>query len=79
VLWTQPFPFVHRVRTFKCIEDQTLELFEAHERGELHPQEDASEFVRRQYAPDTCMKAIAQAWNDALSPQAQQRLAGETP
>jgi glycosyltransferase involved in cell wall biosynthesis len=79
VLWTQPFPYVRRVGTFKGMEDEICSLFDLHERGELHAQKEAADFVRRQYAADICMKTIAQAWDDAANPHVRTRLAGDTP
>jgi glycosyltransferase involved in cell wall biosynthesis len=65
VLWTQPLPFVRRIRRYRDMEREVLELLEAHERGELRPQTDASAYALREYSPERCMQAIAQAWEDA--------------
>lgn len=65
VLWTQPFPFVRRVRRYRDMEREICELLQAHEYGVLHPQSGASEFVQRQYGPEPCMQAISRAWEDA--------------
>lgn len=65
VLWTQRLPYVRRIRHYKDMERQISELIAEHERGELQPQAAASAFILQQYAPETCMRAIAQAWEDA--------------
>lgn len=79
VLWTQPFPFVHRVTRYRDIERDVRRLYEAHERGELRAQETASAFVHHQYAPDRCVRAIAQAWDDAGLPRRLATVVMETP
>lgn len=76
VLWTQPFSFIRRIASFKDMEYEISQLLAMHERGELRPQQDAAEFIRRRYAPETCMQTIAQAWDDAVGHHA--RFAGET-
>lgn len=79
VIWTQPFPFVRQVATYEDIEREILDLLHAHERGELRPQQNASEDINRHYSPERCIKRLAQAWDDAANWHAQDALAPETP
>jgi glycosyltransferase involved in cell wall biosynthesis len=79
VIWTQPFPFVRQVREYADIKRDILELLELHERGELHPREDASEHVRLHYSPETCVHALAQAWNEVAGGTPQPALLPDAP
>ena len=67
VLWTQDFPFVTRVSNYSDIEREVRTLLEAHERGELAPQNDAAHFVEREYAPGRCIPRIVEAWESAAA------------
>jgi glycosyltransferase involved in cell wall biosynthesis len=78
VLWTQHFPFARTIASYTDMEREVLELFALHERGELHPQHDASKLVHEQYAPKACVSAIAQAWENSLHPDITTQLAVET-
>jgi glycosyltransferase involved in cell wall biosynthesis len=65
VVWTQPFPYVRQVRDYAGMERAILDLLEGHEGGALQPQDDASQAIRQHYAPEVCVSALAQAWDDA--------------
>jgi glycosyltransferase involved in cell wall biosynthesis len=78
VLWTQQFPFTREIHSYGDMEREIVALYEAHERGELHPQAQASEMVRTRYGVEACTKRIAQAWSDALKHPVKRNLAMET-
>ncbi|HLI95348.1 MAG TPA: glycosyltransferase [Candidatus Baltobacteraceae bacterium] len=78
VIWTQPFPFVRQVRNYADIQLEVTQMLAAHERGELRPQEDASEHVRRYYSPEACMRKLAQAWSELAQPAERHKLVART-
>jgi hypothetical protein len=55
------------------------ELLTLHTRGQLQPQHAAAKLIEEQYSPEGCVKAIAQAWDDALHAGTPAQLAVETP
>lgn len=79
VIWTQPFPFVRQVERYADIEREILALLDAHERGDLRPQANASRHVREHCSPQTCVRALAKAWDDAAQSVRAPQLATELP
>jgi hypothetical protein len=79
VIWTQPFPFVRQVREYADIKREVLDLLELHERGRLHPRDDASEHVRVNYSPETCVQTLAQAWSEVAGVAPHPQLAADAP
>jgi hypothetical protein len=79
VIWTQEFPFVHTVTSYTELERNVRELLALHRAGQLQPQRAAAQLIEEQYAPEPCVRAIAQAWNDALNAGTPARLAVEAP
>lgn len=79
VLWTQPLPFVRRIATYEDMERQILALLAQHERGELHAQADAAQFVRNEYLPEKCITAIARSWDEAVEGTLPSPAAVQTP
>jgi glycosyltransferase involved in cell wall biosynthesis len=64
VVWTRPFNFVRYVRDYASLRQEVLALYEAHERGALGPQRNASDFINQRYSPSSCILALVQAWED---------------
>ncbi len=79
VLWTHDFPHTRTIQTFGDMEREIVALFQRHERGELVPQVDAARMILEQYAPQTCMRDIAAAWNSASAAPANREIAVESP
>jgi hypothetical protein len=79
VIWTQEFPFVHAVTSYTELERAVRDLLALHTSGQLQPQRAAAQLIEDQYAPEKCVKTIAQAWEDALHAGTPARLAVETP
>jgi glycosyltransferase involved in cell wall biosynthesis len=75
VLWTQEFPFTNTVRRYEDMEREIRRLFDAHQRGELHPQCEAADAIRKHYDSARCIRAIASYWEDVLEKPASARLA----
>jgi glycosyltransferase involved in cell wall biosynthesis len=67
VVWTRPFPFVRSANDYNSLEREICDLFAAHERGELVPQADASEFIQQHYSPTRCITALTGAWENAIT------------
>lgn len=66
VLWTQDFMFSRSIRRYEDMEREVVALFDAHQAGELHPQNEAAAIMQERYAPERCMRTISRAWEDAL-------------
>jgi glycosyltransferase involved in cell wall biosynthesis len=79
VLWTQNFPHCRQIQSYSDMESEVTRLYEAHERGELKPNEEGSEMVRLQYGRDACTRTIAQAWHDATLASVTSRPAMQAP
>lgn len=78
VLWTQEFPFVRTIGSYSDMESEVRALLALHRKGELRPQQAASQMIRDQFAPAACTGTIARAWHEALHPHTPAQLAVET-
>ena len=79
VIWTQDFPHVRAVTSYTDLEEAVRELLARHVAGALEPQHAAARLIAEQYEPAACVRAIAQAWEDALRTGMPPQLAMETP
>lgn len=78
VLWTQQFPFVRTVASYTDMERDVRDMLARHTLGELQPQHSAAALVAERFAPDACVRTIAQAWQNALPAGVRARIAVET-
>jgi len=62
VLWSKQFPFVRQVLTIDQIIDAIEGLLTLHERGQLQPQLEAVDYVRRAYSREKCIEKIVSFW-----------------
>jgi glycosyltransferase involved in cell wall biosynthesis len=79
VLWTQDFPHTTLIRTFDDMEREIAALLDLHLRGRLEPQAAAAHMIAEKYSAEKSMKAIGEAWDDALGEPAGGKLAAEAP
>jgi glycosyltransferase involved in cell wall biosynthesis len=73
VLWSKDFPFVRQVNNTKSIIANLTDLINRHLHGNLTVQQDAVEFVRREYDRQRCAQRIVAAWDKALVMRRQHR------
>jgi len=66
VLWTKDFPFVTQVRTYDEMQRELAALLDAHERGELQPQHEASRYIAQTYNAQRCLDTIVSVWDEAV-------------
>lgn len=79
VIWTQPFPFIRQVNEYAGVEREILALYDLHRRGELLPQTNGSDYVRKHCSPEASLRTLAKAWDDAAQSVHAPRLAAELP
>ncbi len=66
LIWSHNFPFGACARTYDDCERAVEDLLERHERGELHPQTQAAEYVREAYDVRRCVERIAAYWEPSV-------------
>lgn len=66
LLWSQPFPYAVTIRHYDEMERTIASLLDQHERGILHPIDDAAKYVAEIYNTKRCVDRIVHYLDSAL-------------